>query len=201
MSGTRRLRLVLTILLPLLIAAQAPASALIRYIAFGDSISSGIGDPEDKGYPIRLKRLLEKQQSEDIQVVKSAIPGEETSEALARIDSALSKGGDAVLLMEGTNDISRIIDGQLSLETVIANLDALALAAKRRGTEPIQIDLWPGKGHGNHLRSNLGRQRGPLRSHRKAGEHLLRQCFVTSCIELSRCHRVIKINGFQLHTQ
>jgi lysophospholipase L1-like esterase len=126
----------------LLLVAQ-PSAALIRYIAFGDSISYGIGDPEEKGYPSRLRRILEKSQSEDVQIVKSAVPGEETSAALSRIDAALSNGGDALLLMEGTNDVSRIFDGSLSMESVIANLNALALAAKRRDIEPIHATIFP----------------------------------------------------------
>ena len=135
-------RLLVAVLL-LVVLSATPSTALIRYIAFGDSISAGIGDPELKGYPSRLRRILEKNQGDDIQVVKSAVPGEETSAAVSRIDEALNKGGDALLLMEGTNDVSRMIDGVLSMETTIANLDAMALAAKRRGIEPIHATIIP----------------------------------------------------------
>jgi lysophospholipase L1-like esterase len=126
----------------LFLPAQS-TSALIRYIAFGDSITWGLGDPKEIGYPNRLKRMLENAQSEDIQIIKSAVPGEETSEALSRVESSLAGGADAFLLMEGTNDITRIDEGALSMETVIANLDALALAAKRRGIEPVHATVIP----------------------------------------------------------
>jgi lysophospholipase L1-like esterase len=127
----------------LLSLAGSPSHAALRYIAFGDSITFGVGDPKENGYANRLKRILEKNQDEDVQIVKSGVPGEETSEALSRINSALAGGGDAILLMEGTNDVTRIDEGILSLETVIANLDALALASKRRGVEPIHATIIP----------------------------------------------------------
>ena len=127
----------------LLSLAASPSRAALRYIAFGDSITFGIGDPKENGYSARLKRILEKSQSEEVQVVKSGVPGEESSEALSRINSALAGGGDAILLMEGTNDVTRIDEGILSLETVIANLDSLALTAKRRGVEPIHATIIP----------------------------------------------------------
>jgi len=137
----KRTMLITTAIAIFLIAQPSPA--LIRYIAFGDSITFGIGDPKGTGYTNRLKRMLEKGQSEDIQIIKSAVPGEETSEALTRIDSSLAGGADALLLMEGTNDITRIDEGILSMETVIANLDALALAAKRRDIEAIHATVIP----------------------------------------------------------
>ena len=151
-----------TVSIAVLLFAQ-PATALIRYIAFGDSITFGIGDPKRLGYPNRLKRMLENGQSEEIQVIKSAVPGEETSEALTRIDSALAAGGDALLLMEGTNDITRIDEGVLSMETVIANLDALALAAKRRAIEPVHATIiprppWAFRDSDNNLTKLLSRE-------------------------------------------
>jgi lysophospholipase L1-like esterase len=127
----------------LAVVLSAPVRAQLRYIAFGDSITFGVGDTNEKGYPFRLRRILEKSQSEEVQVVKSGVPGEETSEALSRINSALAGGGDAIFLMEGTNDVTRIDEGVLSMETVIANLDSLALSAKRRGVEPIHATIIP----------------------------------------------------------
>ena len=131
--------------LALLVLWPAPeaAAAIKRHIAFGDSITDGFGDPEGTGYVRRLKRILEKETDDDIEILKSAIPGEETSEALSRISSALAGGGDTLLLMEGTNDVTAISQGRVSLETVIQNLDSLAVTAERRGFEVIHATIFP----------------------------------------------------------
>ena len=126
-----------------LLLGSSPSPAALRYIAFGDSITVGVGDSTGVGYPKRLEKILEAALDDNVQVFKSAISGEETSEALSRINSALGGGGDGLLLMEGTNDVTRISEGGLSIETVLRNLDNLALTAQSRGVEPIHATVIP----------------------------------------------------------
>lgn len=137
-----RLRAVALATLALALSAlPRPLAAQTTYIAFGDSITAGVGDdPEqaDPGYPARLGALLADAGLEAT-VLNRGIGGERTPEGLSRIDSVLAAGGDILLLMEGSNDISR----RISLETTLFNLDEMARLAERRGIAPIHATVIP----------------------------------------------------------
>ncbi|HEY4563019.1 MAG TPA: SGNH/GDSL hydrolase family protein, partial [Thermoanaerobaculia bacterium] len=126
--------------IPVLAAGQ---TTLKTYFAFGDSITKGIGDdrPEDQaGYPPRLQSLLVTA-GVNATVMNFGNPGEKTPDGLTRIDAVLANGkaGDALILMEGTNDINKSI----SLETTIFNLDTMAGKAEARSMGVIQATVIP----------------------------------------------------------
>ena len=118
--------------LGLLVAAAVPAWAQTAniYVAFGDSITEGVGDSRepDEGYPTRLEALL-RPSNPNATVRNRGLGGERTPEGLTRIDQVLLEGGDVLLLMEGTNDVSR----RLSLETTRFNLSQMARKAEAQG--------------------------------------------------------------------
>jgi lysophospholipase L1-like esterase len=128
------------------IAALAmPATGLAqttRYIAFGDSITEGFGDderPDGKGYPPRLEVLLQRA-GEDAEVLNRGLGSERTMEGLTRLDDVLDEdGGDVLLLMEGTNDISRAV----SLNTIRFNLAEMARKAEAAGLEVVHATVIP----------------------------------------------------------
>jgi lysophospholipase L1-like esterase len=123
----------------LLLPAAAPAQ--LRYLAFGDSITEGTGDdPErtERGYPPRLAALLEAAGIEAL-VENHGVGGERTPEALERVNAVLNRGGDAFLLMEGSNDISR----QISMETTLFNLGEMARRAQLRGISTVHATVIP----------------------------------------------------------
>ena len=107
----------------LLSAAARPALAQVGFLAFGDSITAGVGDDPtrtDKGYPPRLQALLV---NAGIQatVINRGKGGENTQDGLTRIDAVLneiSTSTEVLLLMEGTNDLSQGI----SFETTMFDL-------------------------------------------------------------------------------
>jgi acyl-CoA thioesterase I len=102
----------------LLLAASSLAAQQERYVAFGDSITFGIGDELDKGgYPGRLQSLLTNAGKQAV-VENEGVSGETTAEGLSRISSIPGAAGDTLILMEGTNDIYQSI----SLETTLGNL-------------------------------------------------------------------------------
>ena len=114
-------------------AAQAPSHCH----AFGDSITAGVGDDPARaalGYPPRLEGLVA-----GLVVDNRGVGGERTPEGLARIDEVLEEPGDCLLLMEGTNDISRGI----SPETTLFNLNMIASRAAAADRTPYHATLIP----------------------------------------------------------
>ena len=116
------------------------AQAQTVYVAFGDSITEGVGDvgPDggpNAGYPIRLQGLL----GVGATVRNRGLSGERTPEGLARLPSVLAEGGDVLLLMEGSNDISR----HIALETTLFNLDEMARRAEAVGMDAVHATTIP----------------------------------------------------------
>lgn len=119
----------------------SPAAAQTVYVAVGDSITAGTGDESTnaaKGYPTRLETLL-RAAGQTVTVRNEGVPGQNTDEALMEINQILSRGGDVMLLMVGTNDISRDYSPTFSL----FNLNALAGRAQARGFQTIQATVIP----------------------------------------------------------
>ena len=132
------------VLLALAILASASAQAQTAYIGFGDSITAGVGDDAlrtEKGYTPRLEVLL---QGAGINAVveNHGVGGEDTVEGLARLPGVLNEtalSGDVLILMEGTNDISRGIP----VETTRFNLNQMAERAENRGMTVIHATTIP----------------------------------------------------------
>jgi lysophospholipase L1-like esterase len=128
----------------LLVLAAAPAAAQ-RYVAFGDSITDGVGDDEtraedDRGYTPRLQNRLRDNGQPEAVVVDRGEGGENTVEGMSRINDVLDEeAGDVLLLMEGSNDISN----RLSRETTMFNLAEMARRAESRGYQVVHATLIP----------------------------------------------------------
>lgn len=113
------------------------------YIAFGDSITEGVGDdPEEqpRGYPIRLENLLQ-DAGFDAEVRNRGLGAERTPDGLTRLPDVLDAEPDAdvLLLMEGSNDISR----EISIETTRLNLAEMAERAESRVVEVVHATVIP----------------------------------------------------------
>lgn len=126
--------LLLAALLGLPALPTTPATAQTpRWIAFGDSITEGVGDERgrpDPGYPGRLETILAGR-GINADVVNAGLAGETTGAALSRVGSVLNQGGAKFLLMEGTNDVNE----KISVETIVFNLNQIADRAEARGME------------------------------------------------------------------
>ena len=119
--------------------AAAPAGAIDKVLAFGDSVTFGRGDPEGKGYPPRLQSFLRQNGHPDATVVKSAERGETSAQGLNRMESSFPADTEIALLMEGTNDIFQGI----SVETTTANMLKMASLAERKGAAPVMLTIPP----------------------------------------------------------
>ena len=120
-------------------ASSATAQEIV-FLAFGDSITQGYGDTSNLGggYTRRLERWLN-QQGYDSVVESYGVGGETTAQGLSRIDGVLAGGGDFLLLMEGTNDISK----RVGIESIRFNLDEMASRAEALGIIAVHATVIP----------------------------------------------------------
>jgi lysophospholipase L1-like esterase len=105
-----------------------PADAVL--LAFGDSLTYGIGANEEESYPAQLARLTGRR------VVREGVPGEVSATGLARLPAALEEHRPRLLLLcHGGNDFLR----RLPREQAAENLRAMIRLAKARGIEVLLI--------------------------------------------------------------
>jgi lysophospholipase L1-like esterase len=92
-----------------------------RILAFGDSLTSGVGTAYG-GYTYYLEDRLDTEEGSTV-VINAGVGAELTSEGLERFESTLTKWNDVqtVLLMEGTNDVTDSTGGPV-LDSIISNL-------------------------------------------------------------------------------
>jgi len=97
-----------------------------QVLAFGDSLTSGLGLPASQAFPARLEAAL-RQQGIDVHIVNAGVSGDTTTDGLARIDWSLAAKPDFVILALGANDAMRGIDPKIvrdNLEKIIDKIDA-----------------------------------------------------------------------------
>jgi len=105
-------------LLMLLVATVGAEERVI--VAFGDSLTAGLGVPAEQAYPAVLAAKL-KAEGYPYRVVNAGVSGDTTAGGLRRLDWALRLLPEIVIVELGTNDALR---GQ-DLATVRANLDQI----------------------------------------------------------------------------
>jgi acyl-CoA thioesterase I len=111
------------------LAAAAVAAADERVIvAFGDSLTAGLGVAPAEAYPARLGARL-KAEGYPYRVVNAGVSGDTTAGGLRRVDWALRLKPDVVIVELGANDALR---GQ-DLDGVRANLDAIVARFQAAG--------------------------------------------------------------------
>ncbi len=115
-----RLRAALLLLLVGIGGGTSAASPVPRILAFGDSLTAGLGLPAEASFPSRLEARL-RAEGVEVHVVNAGGSGDTTTDGLARLDWALADKPDIVILELGANDALRGIDPAI----VRANLDAM----------------------------------------------------------------------------
>src|SRR3989441_12670800 len=115
--------------LSLLAFLAAPVGVQDRVIvAFGDSLTAGLGVPAEQSYPALLAaRLLA--EGYPYRVVNAGVSGDTTAGGLRRVDWALRLAPEVVIVALGANDGLR---GQ-DLKIVRSNLDAIVARFQKAG--------------------------------------------------------------------
>jgi acyl-CoA thioesterase I len=101
-------------------------------LAFGDSLTQGVGADPDDSYPAVLARLSGRT------VINAGVSGEVTAEGRARFGALIEQEQpDLVLLLEGGNDILRNLDPAQTQ----ANLAAMIEQAQAQGIPVVLIGV------------------------------------------------------------
>lgn len=101
-------------------------------LAFGDSLTVGVGATTASSYPAVLEQLSSRK------VISAGVSGEETGAGLSRLPNVLDEATpNLLLLLEGGNDILR---GK-NLQQTKQNLAAMISLAKSRGIQVVLIGV------------------------------------------------------------
>ncbi|MCP9465562.1 MAG: arylesterase [Nitrospira sp.] len=84
-------------------ASSGTAEGRPRIIAFGNSLTAGLGVTREEAYPAQLQRRLE-EHGFQYQVINAGVSGETTAGGLRRVSWVLSAKPEIVILELGAND-------------------------------------------------------------------------------------------------
>lgn len=99
---------------------EAPRSDLPRIVAFGNSLTAGLGVTTEEAYPAQLQRRLE-EVGYQVRVINAGVSGETSAGGVRRVDWVLRSKPNVVILELGGNDGLRGINP----EQTQANLDQI----------------------------------------------------------------------------
>ena len=109
-----------------------PLSGNDVVLAFGDSLTVGVGTIEENSYPRVLGEIS------GVNVVGSGVSGETTSEGLVRLPEVIREYNPSLLvLLEGGNDILQNVDYSL----IERNLDRMIQIALDQGIQVVLIGV------------------------------------------------------------
>jgi acyl-CoA thioesterase I len=126
----------------ILLAAAVPCvnQAVARepvIVAFGDSLTAGLGLPENDAFPAQLEKAL-RARGQEVKVVNAGVSGDTAAAGLARLDWAMPDDASAVIIELGANDALQGLDPaatKATLEKIITDLKARGLSILLAGME------------------------------------------------------------------
>jgi acyl-CoA thioesterase I len=118
--------------------ASPVTAATLNIVAIGASNTTGFGVGEQNAYPAVLQALLRKKGIQ-ANVINAGVNGDVTAGMLRRIDSAVPKGTDIVILQPGGNDL-RFFGTKTARS---ANVATMAARMRARGIRVIIYDPDP----------------------------------------------------------
>jgi acyl-CoA thioesterase-1 len=117
--------------------ANRAAAATPVIVAFGDSLTAGLGLPEKDSFPAQLERALQAR-GQQVKVVNAGVSGDTAAAGLARLDWAMPDDASAVIVELGANDALQGLDPaatKATLEKIITELRARGLPILLAGME------------------------------------------------------------------
>lgn len=107
-----------------------PADGVV--VAFGDSLTHGTGAEPGESYPSRLAARIGRK------VINAGVPGELSSQGLARLPAVLSAHRPAlVVICHGGNDL---LSGAAERD-VAANITSMAMQVRAHGATPVIVGV------------------------------------------------------------
>lgn len=94
-------------------AGAAPGKDEIVILAFGDSLTAGLGIPPDKAFPAQLEAAL-RGKGYPVRVLNSGVSGDTAADGLARLEWSLNEKADGAIVELGANDALRGIDPKIT---------------------------------------------------------------------------------------
>ena len=97
----------------------------VTILALGDSLTAGLGLPQDQAFPARLEAAL-KAKGHDVTVINGGVSGDTAADGLARLDWALDDSVKAVIVELGANDALRGLppaQAEAALDQIVTKLD------------------------------------------------------------------------------
>ena len=101
-------------------------------VAFGDSLTMGIGASQGRDYPSVLSKLL------GVKVVNAGVSGEVSSRGLNRLNGVLAQyNPEVVILLHGGNDILQ----RASHKTIKSNIEKMIKLIQSQGSKVILVGV------------------------------------------------------------
>jgi acyl-CoA thioesterase I len=132
-------------------------------VAFGDSLTAGLGVPAAEAYPALLEARL-RREGYAYRVVNAGVSGDTTAGGLRRVDWALRLAPAVVIVELGANDALR---GQ-DLGSVRANLDAIVERFQAAGARVLVTGMRVPTNYGDRYGAEFARLFGEVAARRKA---------------------------------
>lgn len=115
----------LAFVLGVLLAASPLKAQTVHILAFGDSLTAGLGLDPQEAFPAKLEAAL-KARGHDIVIANAGVSGDTSTAGAERLDWALSPEIDGVIVELGSNDALRGIDPkqtEAALDKILGELD------------------------------------------------------------------------------
>jgi acyl-CoA thioesterase I len=134
----RLILVTLVVLLALSGVARGQADAKpIKLVAFGDSLTAGLGLPATSAFPAKLEAAL-RAKGYKVDVINAGVSGDTVADGLARVDWSIPDGTDAVIVELGANDALRGLDPKLAR----SGLDEIVKRLRQRHVEVMLAGMY-----------------------------------------------------------
>lgn len=129
--------LIAGMLLSSVLPADAAEARMPVIVAFGDSLTAGLGLSQSEAFPAQLEQAL-RARGQEVSVVNAGVSGDTAAAGLARLDWSLPDEASAVIIELGANDALQGLDPAATkavLEAIIAKVQAKGLPILLAGME------------------------------------------------------------------